>query len=113
MRELEKIKEEKHDAVADILSATEEKQIADMVNGISNDKTSEELQRLRDMRQKASANARVSRELAGMDAQRAESEFLEYAQKSAADDEFDALIGLSQEKKSSEPPAHDTKIPEA
>jgi len=113
MRELEKIKEEKHDAVADILSATEEKQIADMVNGISNDKSSEELQRLRDMRQKASANARVSRELAGMDAQRAESEFLEYAQKSAADDEFDALIGLSQEKKNSEPAAQDTKIPEA
>ncbi|MBU6236208.1 MAG: hypothetical protein KGQ51_00175 [Planctomycetes bacterium] len=113
MRELDKIKEEKHDAVADVLSATEEKQIADMVNGISNDKTSEELQRLRDMRQKASANARISRELAGMDSKRAESEFLEYAQKSAADDEFDALIGLSQEKKSSEPPAHDTKIPEA
>jgi chromosome segregation ATPase len=113
MRELDKIREEKHDAVADILSATEEKQIADMVNGISNDKTSEELQRLRDMRQKASANARVSRELAGMDSQRAESEFLEYAQKSAADDEFDALIGLGQEKKASEPAAQDTKIPEA
>jgi chromosome segregation ATPase len=113
MRELDKIREEKHDAVADILSATEEKQIADMVNGISNDKTSEELQRLRDMRQKASANARVSRELAGMDSQRAESEFLEYAQKSAADDEFDALIGLAQEKKASEPAAQDTKIPEA
>ena len=113
MRELDKIKEEKHDAVADVLSATEEKQIADMVNGISNDKTSEELQRLRDMRQKASANARISRELAGMDSKRAESEFLEYAQKSAADDEFDALIGLSQEKKTSEPAVQDTKIPEA
>jgi chromosome segregation ATPase len=113
MRELDKIREEKHDAVADVLSATEEKQIADMVNGISNDKTSEELQRLRDMRQKASANARVSRELAGMDSQRAESEFLEYAQKTAADDEFDALIGLAQEKKASEPAAQDTKIPEA
>jgi chromosome segregation ATPase len=113
MRELEKIKEEKHDAVADVLSATEEKQIADMVNGISNDKTSEELQRLRDMRQKASANARISRELAGMDTKRAETEFLEYAQKSAADDEFDALIGLSQEKKTSEPAVQETKIPEA
>jgi phage shock protein A len=113
MRELDKIKEEKHDAVADVLSATEEKQIADMVNGISNDKTSEELQRLRDMRQKASANARISRELAGMDSKRAESEFLEYAQKTAADDEFDALIGLSQEKKASEPAVQDTKIPEA
>lgn len=113
MRDLEKIKEEKHDAVADVLSAKEEKQIADMVNGITNDKTSEELQRLRDMRQKAVANARVSRELAGMDAKKAENEFMEYAQKNAADDEFDALIGLGEQRESSEPSARDTKIPEA
>ncbi len=113
MRELEKIKEEKHDAVADVLSAKEEKQIADMVNGISNDKTSQELQRLRDMRQKAVANARVSRELAGMDAKKAENEFLEYAQKNAADDEFDALIGLAGKKESAEPAQTESKIPEA
>jgi chromosome segregation ATPase len=113
MRDLEKIKEEKHDAVADILSAKEEKQIADMVNGISNDKTTEELQRLRDMRQKAVAGARVSRELAGMDAKKAESEFLEYAQKTAADDEFDALIGLSGKKEATETATQDTKLPEA
>ncbi len=114
MRELEKIKEEKHDAVADVLSAKEERQIADMVNGISNDRTSEELQRLRDMRQKAVANAKVSRELAGMDAKRAESEFLEYAQKSAADDEFDALIGLGDKNKTeSDSQSRETKIPEA
>jgi phage shock protein A len=113
MRELEKIKEEKHDAVADVLSAKEEKQIADMVNGISNDKTAEELQRLRDMRQKAVASARVSRELAGMDAKKAESEFLEYAQKSAADDEFDALIGLAGKKEATETTTHDAKLPES
>jgi chromosome segregation ATPase len=115
MRELEKLKEEKHDAVADVLSAREEKQIADMVNGISNDKTSADLQRLREMRQKASASARVSREMAGLDAKRAETEFLEYAQQATSDDEFDALIGLSKDKKGSdsESAARDTKIPEA
>jgi phage shock protein A len=113
MRDLDKIKEEKHDAVADILSATEEKQIADMVNGISNDKTNEELQRLRELRQKASANARISRELAGMDTKKAESEFLEYAQRSAADDEFDALIGLSDKKDAGESTQTESKIPEA
>lgn len=115
MRDLEKLKEEKHDAVADILSATEEKQIADMVNGISNDRTHEELQRLRDLRQKAAAGARVSRELAGLDAKKAESEFLEYAQKSAADDEFDALIGLSAKKEApkADSASTDSKIPEA
>jgi chromosome segregation ATPase len=113
MRELEKLKEEKNDAVADILSAKEEKQIADMVNGISNDRTSADLQRLREMRQKASASARVSREMAGLDAKRAETEFLEYAQQATSDDEFDALIGLSKDQKASEAPARDTKIPEA
>ncbi|MCA9126819.1 MAG: hypothetical protein KDB22_07035 [Planctomycetales bacterium] len=112
MRELDKLKEEKHDAVADVLSATEEKQIADMMTGLSNDRTSEELRELREMRQKASAGARISRELAGMDTKRAEAEFLEYAQSSEADDEFDALIGLSN-KEAAEPAQQDTQIPEA
>ncbi len=113
MRELDKLKEEKHDAVADVLSAKEEKEIADMVTGISNDRTTEELRDLRELRAKASANARVSRELAGMDTKKAENEFLEYAQQTEADDEFDALIGLSKEKKSSDAPVADSKIPEA
>lgn len=114
MRDLEKLKEEKHDAVADILSASEEKQIADMMTGLSNDRTSEELRELRELRQKSSANARISRELAGMDTKRSEAEFMEYAQTSEADDEFDALIGLSQkESGESAAPQQDTKIPEA
>jgi hypothetical protein len=67
------------------------------------------------MRQKASASARVSREMAGLDAKRAETEFLEYAQQATSDDEFDALIGLSKDTKGSdsESAARDTKIPEA
>ncbi len=114
MRDLDKLKEEKHDAVADVLSSTEEKQIADMMTGISNDKTSEELRRLRELRQKAAANARVSRELAGMDTTRAETEFMEYAQSTVADDEFDQLIGLSAKKESTESSrAEDYKLPEA
>ncbi|MFN3190411.1 MAG: PspA/IM30 family protein [Aureliella sp.] len=113
MRDLEKLKEEKHDAVADVLSAKEEKEIADMMTGLSNDRTSEELRELREMRQKANANARISRELAGMDTDRAEAEFLEYAQSSESDDEFDALIGLSDsDNKSTEQPQHDAQIPE-
>lgn len=112
MRDLEKLKEEKHDAVADVLSATEEKQIADMMTGLSTDRSSEELRELREVRGKARANARVSRELAGMDTKRAEAEFLEYAQTSEADDEFDALIGLTQSE-SPAPEQRETKIPEA
>ena len=113
MRDLEKLKEEKHDAVADVLSASEEKQIADMMTGLSNDRTSEELRELREMRGRAHASARVSRELAGMDTKRAEAEFLEYAQTSEADNEFDALIGLTQKESSTAAPQQETKIPEA
>lgn len=113
MRDLDKLKEEKHDAVADVLSASEEKQIADMMTGLSNDRTSEELRELREMRSKANANARISRELAGMDTQRAEAEFLEYAQTSEADDEFDALIGLTQKQGSEPVQEQDSQIPEA
>ncbi len=114
MRDLEKLKEEKHDAVADVLSSSEEKQIADMMTGLSNDRTSEELRELRETRSKARANARVSRDLAGMDTKRAEAEFLEYAQASDADDEFDALIGLSAKKETAAPVTQqDSKIPEA
>ena len=65
------------------------------------------------MRQKAVANARVSRELAGLDAKKAENEFLEYAQRNAADDEFDALIGISAQKDSSQQTTHDAKLPES
>ena len=112
MRDLDKLKEEKHDAVADILSASEERQIADMMTGLSNDRTSEELRELRELRSKSSANARVSRELAGMDTKRAEAEFMEYAQSTEADDEFDALIGLAK-KETPAPAQQESKIPEA
>ncbi|MEM6329063.1 MAG: hypothetical protein AAF790_02325 [Planctomycetota bacterium] len=114
MRELEKLGEEKHDAVASILSAREEKQIADLMTGLSEDKTSEELRELRELRNKASAKARVSRELAGLDTKQAEAEFMDYAEASQADDEFDALIGLTKEAPAT--PAvgeQPTKIPEA
>lgn len=112
MRDLDQLKEEKHDAVADILSATEERQIADMMTGLANDRTSEELRELRDLRQKSAANARISRELAGLDSKKAEAEFMEYAQSSEANDEFDALIGLTK-KEAPAPAQRDSKIPEA
>lgn len=114
LRELDKIKQEKSSTVADMMTAKEEKEIADMISGISKDRTSEELQELRDIRDKAKATARVSREVAGMDAKQSEAEFLEYATDTVASDEFDALIGLSKdtEASSSETPDR-TRIPES
>ena len=114
LRDMEKVKQEKHATVAEIITAKEEKEIADMIAGISKDRTSEELQELRDLRDRAKATARVSREMAGTDVARSEAEFLEYATKSAADDEFDALIGLSKETDSAATESPDkTRLPES
>lgn len=114
LREIEKLKTEKHETVADMLTAKEEKEIADMLAGISQDRTSEELQELRDIRDQSRGAARISREIAGVDAQRSEQEFLEYAAETVADSEFDALIGLTQETASSDSdePSERTQIPE-
>ena len=112
MRDMEKLAEEKHDAVATVLSSQEERAIADMMTGLAEDRTSEELRELRELRQKASAGARVSREMAGLDTRQAEEEFLDFAQASEANDEFDTLIGLT-DKEESEPTRSDqTRIPE-
>lgn len=115
MRDLEKLGEEKHDAVASVLSATEEKQLADIMTGLSEDRTSEELRELRQLRGKSSAEARMSREMAGLDTKRAEDEFLEFAQASEANDEFDQLIGLAgrQEEHRESGSSEETRIPEA
>lgn len=114
LRELEAIKQEKHESVADIITAKEEREIADMVAGISQDRTSEELQELRDIRDQAKATARISREMTGLDTKRSEAEFLEFAAQSTADSEFDALMGLSQQaEQSTEEPADKTRIPES
>ena len=113
MRDLEKIKQEKHSTVAELITAKEEKEIADMISGISQDRTSEELQELRDIRDQAKATARVSREMAGTDVARSEAEFLDYATKHAADNEFDALIGLTkQAEQAPSEPSQKTRIPE-
>ena len=114
LRELDQIKQEKHATVADMMTAKEEKEIADMISGISKDKTNEELQELREVRDRAKATARVSREVAGMDSKQSEAEFLEYATETAASDEFDALIGLSKETDGSTSESPDrTRIPES
>lgn len=113
LRDLDKIKQEQHEIVADVITAREEKEVSDMLAGISEDRTSQELQELRDLRHRAKATAKVSREMAGLDAKRSEEEFLEYAAKSTADTEFDKLIGLTkEEERPKAEPAERTRLPE-
>lgn len=114
LREIDKLKTEKHETVAELLTAKEEKEIADMLAGISQDQTSEELAEMREIRDNAKATARISREVAGVDAKRSEEEFLEYANQTTADTEFEALIGLTRESEESSESeaAQRTQIPE-
>lgn len=97
LREVDKLKSESREAVADVITSQEEKELADMVSGISEDRYSKELEQMRELRSEMRAEARVSRELAGTDTARQEAEFLEYARTSASSDEFDTLIGLAEE----------------
>ena len=91
-RDLNKIKTEQSETVADLITAREQEQIADMMSGISTDGTSEELSRMREIREKAKGRSVVAQELAGTDAKTEEEEFLAAAQSTAASDEFDSLI---------------------
>ena len=95
LRDLEKLKAESADTVADIITAKQEKDIADMLSGIAKDGSAQELQSLRQLRQEIKAEARISKEMAGTDTMAQEAEFLDYARKSTANNDFDALIGLA------------------
>ncbi len=98
LRDIENIKVEAADAVADVITATQEREIGDMLSGIARDGTSEELQRLRQTRQELKAEAKISKELSGMDARSQEAEFLDYARKNSSNSEFDSLVGLAAKK---------------
>lgn len=95
MREIEKIRAESKDAVADVISSKEEKEIADALAGLSKDGSETDLQELRKLRNEVKAEARVSKELAGTNTKVLEEEFLAYARQSENSNEFDALIGLA------------------
>ena len=101
-RDIEKLKSEAADAVADVITSKEETELADMINGISKDGMGKELENLRDLRHEMRAEARISREMAGTDTKVQEAEFLEYARSNTATDEFDALLGMAEGTESAE-----------
>ncbi len=100
LRDVEKLRGEAHEAVADVITAKQEREIADTLAGIAKDGTAEELQRMRQMRQELKAEARISKELAGTDTKVQEAEFLEYARQTQNSNEFDTLIGLAKDSSS-------------
>lgn len=113
LREIEKIKIEAAETVADVITAKEQKEIGDLISGIAQDSTSEKLQSMRELRQKVKAESRISKELASADTKTQERDFLEYARKTAASTEFDALIGLAkQSETTTAPKTPDARLPE-
>jgi len=108
-RDIEKLKSEAADAVADVITSKEETELADMINGISKDGMGKELQNLRDLRHEMRAEARISREMAGTDTKVQEAEFLEYARSNTATDEFDALLGMAEGTEGAETAASEPK----
>lgn len=114
-REIETLKSEASEAVADVITAKQEKEIAETLAGIAQDGTSEQLQQLRDMRREVKAEAQITKEMAGSETRAQEAEFLEYARSTAASTEFDALLGLAEEaeaEKPTEAKAMDVTLPE-
>lgn len=95
LREIENLKEEQATTVAEIITSKEEAELNDMLAGISSDRTSKELADMRQLREEMKAKATVSKELAGTDTKVQEAEFIAYATKNKASDEFDQLIGLA------------------
>lgn len=108
LRDIKNIENEKHQAVADIISAQQQREIANLLSGISSDKTSDTLKELRDLRDTAKAEATVAQELSGTSARQAEEAYAEYAEKNESDSEFTALLGLGNTTVKTEP----VKLPE-
>jgi len=95
-RDIDKIKDEAADTVADMITATEEKQLNDVLAGISEDGTGAELEKMRELRNQAKAEAKVASELAGTDSKRLEAEYEAFAAANVANEEFDDLLGLDE-----------------
>jgi chromosome segregation ATPase len=92
LRDLDLLRGEREEAVADVITSEETRKVAEMVAGISEDQSGQTLSQLRDVRARARAQATISTEMSGMDAKAEEAEFLAYARENAADSEFDALV---------------------
>jgi len=113
VREIEAIKVEAVDAVADIITARQERELADALAGIGEDGTAKELQRMRELRREVKAEARISKEIAGTDARVQEREFLEYARTTSANAEFEQLVGLARAVDTAAKQVEAAKTPEA
>lgn len=96
LRELKAIRDEKGEAIASIEAARQEEAAARLINGISEDHSDLLLQEIRGIRKEAELKSSIQQELAGVAIEAAgEDKFLQLANGTQSNDEFNAMIGLS------------------
>lgn len=96
-RGVDKLRAEKHDALADVALAKQSEAINATLANISGLTTDEELKDAREARQRARASASVVSEITGNDARAAEQEYVNYASQSASANELDSLLDWGNE----------------
>lgn len=109
-RELESLKKEQGQMVAEMISASQERELNEMLSGLEANTSNimNERTRMKEMVAEAKAAASITGKIAGTDAQRAQQEYLDVAMRTAANSEFDALVGIAPAQKSV--PALENKV---
>lgn len=112
-RELDKIKSEKHESIAEITAAKESAAANKQLLGLSEDNSAEVLRELREQRDGYKASVTVSANLAGLSAKTEDAEYASYAEKDIAETEFDAAMGFATKVESKEETNQEkAKLPE-
>jgi len=110
-RDLQSLVDERERSVADVAMARETRAASEVLAGIANDGTADDLRRLRETVAQAKAEAQVTSRMAGTDTARQEAEFLELAGGIEAESEFlDGIFGA--EKTEAVAPDQTTAAPE-
>lgn len=97
-RNVQKLSEEKSDAIAQTQIAKQAEAVNRVLAGIAQDTTDKDLEAARKARDRAKASATIMADLTSNDAQVAESTYLKYASDTTQQDEFAKLVGLDEGK---------------
>lgn len=97
-KELEKIRIERHETIADLKLAQQEQKVSATLLGLSESRVADRRNRIQEMRRKNRLKADIQSEMAGVVAEDAEQEFLDFAQENESSTEFFEMIGLDNQK---------------
>lgn len=111
-RETEELKQEKHEAIADIEIAKQSEEINAALAQIPVDTTDNDLAAARKARQRAQARATVTAEMIGHDAKSTQAEYLNYAEEQQTSKELDTLLNWGDETPTKEEKLSPAKLPE-